>query len=559
MLLFLCACREVDLGVNHDRNIGFTRTEYENSFGRDALTKDQKLQKEPPIPRLSKIVAMPSNPKLNEEKLISISANEDIPIVDLLLEIGRIAGIDIVIDKRIEGETFIEMQNRPLFEVLDRIAEVADLRYTKQMGTIIFEYDDPYLVTYDVNFLNINRSNSSSMSVSSSVLSSGGGAGGNSTASLSSNTPDTFWQDMTSNITQILQSAQSISQQKRFQVSSTSGNSSSSSSSSGGTPVISGGQIGLNKSTGMVSIFTSSKGHTKVKQYLDQLQKKATAQVLIEVKLVEVILNRDFQTGVDLNYITSSGNKVGTNGLSQISAPTFSSSFTTTAGTLTNAVNLLSSFGTTRVLHSPRTMAINNQSTIMTFADNQVYFDISVSATSPVVSGTGQTVVGSNVNVTSSKQTIPVGVILIIQPSIDIEKNEVMLSVKPTMSRIKTTVQDPGFTFSVQQAKATGVPTNSIPVTEVREMDQIVYLKSGEIMLMGGFTERYIDTQEKGIPFLSRIPLIGFLFSRRSETVEMKEIVILIKATVMSDKKEVDEYDKYLFKTFANDPREFNF
>ena len=590
--ILLIGCHNIDLTANHDAEIKFTRIEYEKALSKNAISKEQQISDAPAIPRLSKIVAIPANPNLNEEKLISVSANEDIPIVDLLLEIGRIAAVDIVIDKRIIGETFIEMKNRPLFEVLDRISEVADLRYSQQNGTIIFEYDDPYVATYNINFLNITRTNSSSMHVNTSVLS--GNMNSGSSSSLSSSTDDTFWADMTQNVNQIVNSSLSISNKKRFsKINQTqNGNSTNSggtnnntstpsqvanqgstnspSQSSGqnsGSSLSGSGNISLSKSSGMISVFANSKGHLKIKEYLEDLKMKVSAQVLIEVKLAEVVLNKNFQTGIDLSFFGNVGSngtvKLKTNSLSQITNPAFSASGGSTTQSMTAAVNLLDSFGTTRILSSPRVVAINNQQAILTFADNQVFFDISVSTTAPQTStATGavqNTVVPSILTVTSSPKTIPVGVVLVLQPSIDLEKGTIMLNIRPTVSRIKESKEDPGFNYITKTAGVTDVPANMIPVTSIREMDVVLNMKSEDIMLMGGFTERYTDIKEIGIPIISRIPLLGWFFTKRIEVYETKEIVLLIKATIVNEKTDIQEYDRYFYKTFFNDPRELNF
>ncbi len=564
----------------HDSDLGLTRGQYEKLLSKDALPSEKKDVTHPPIPRLSKIVAMPPVPKIYDEKLISISATDDIPVVDLLLEIGRVANIDIVIDKNITGGLFINMKNAPLLEVFDKIADMADLRYTENNGSFTFEYDDPCLHTYNVNFLNIIRTGSSSMSTSTSVVS--GSLSSGSSSSLGSSMTDSFWADMMIDIQNIMTSSRSVSRLKRYgtaqgtavtatdnsanQSNTPATNSSTATAGASTTGAAAGAagtnvNISLNKTAGTLNIFTNSRGNKQIAQYLEVLRKKVTAQVLIEVKIAEVALTKQFATGVDFSLLNEKLN-VGTQSLSQLSSATFklSTSQTNSQGdAMTGLLNLLDTFGTTKILASPRLTAINNQPAVMTFADNEVYFNISVVTTPAVLSGTGANIISSQVSLTSAPQTIPVGIVLTLQPSIDLDNNTTLLSVRPTLSRIKEMISDPGFDFLTQQNKLTNVPANKIPVTSVRELDSIANMRNGDIMIMGGFTEKSTSISESGVPFFSRIPLIGWLFSKTSKTDSTLEVIILIKTTIITDKTEIPEYDKMFYKSFFNDPREFDF
>jgi type II secretory pathway component GspD/PulD (secretin) len=606
--------------TSFDPELGMSQGEYEDNLTSSVFKEGglKLCQTEAAIPRLSKIVAMPEDPKLHEEKRISISVTEDVSLVDLLLEIGKIADVDIVVDKDVDGSMFLAMKNRPLFEILDRICDMAGLRYSLKDGTIVVEYDTSYIQTYDVSFLAVTRSSSSNMNVSTSVLSGGGGVSGGSSASLSSSSQDTFWTDLTTNITQIINSTKISTKQNSSNFSSNSGNfginqllsggqssqsgqnstggsgSSSASGSASGqsgqnstgaqgsqTGQTSGSQssssgttgnpINLSKSSGMMSIIANKKGHEKIKQYLDEFKKKVSAQVLIEVKMAEVLLSKNFELGIDWSYAKTLAGKtssISTTGLSSTSANIFAMSGSNKNGsgeTITSALNILETFGVTKVLSSPRVVALNNQQLIVTFVDNQVFFEIAVTGTSATTATNGSVVPGT-VSITSTTKTIPVGMVLTLQPSINLKDNTVMLNIRPTISKIIDYKDDVGFDFSAKKYLAdagstASIPSNKIPITSVRELDTTLNMKSEDIMILGGFTEKNTILTEKGVPILSKIPLIKSLFSKKVETITSKEIVFIIKATVLNDgNNDLHEYDKYFYKTFfSNDPREFIF
>lgn len=574
LFAYIASCSKYDPTRGFDSETGMSRNAIESALTRDAMGKDKIEASIPPIPRLSKIISVPSDPKINEEKIVSVSATDDIPLIDLLIEIGRVANMDVVVDKNLSGGLFLNIKNRPLYEVLDRICEMADLRYTEVNGIATFEYDDPYLVTYNVNFLNLTRTSSSSSSVSSSVSS--GGISSGSSASLSTSGTDTFWTDLESNIKQIISSAtQSSDTKRRGNVeniakrsdSSSSSSLSSSSSQSSNQSSSQSTNISLNKGAGTINIYTNSVGHKKIEKYLANVRKRVSAQVLIEVKLAEVQLSKNFENGIDFSYLKNEASKtfsISDAGLSSIGGASgvplaLKLSRTTNDGaSITSALNLLDYFGTTKVLSSPRVTAINNQQVILTIADNEIYFNISMSATAPVMNG-NQIVVGSQATVTSTPVTVPIGIILTLQPSIDPDRDTVMLNVKPTISRLKELKEDPAFTYQIKKANISDVPANKIPVTSTREIDSIISMKSGDIVVMGGFTERNSIQTETGIPILNKIPLIGWFFSRRSDLTTTKEVILLLKATIIGEKNEISEYDKFFYKSFFRDPRELSF
>ena len=104
---------------------------------------------------------------------------------------------------------------------------------------------------------------------------------------------------------------------------------------------------------------------------------------------------------------------------------------------------MLEQFGTTRTLSSPRVTAVNNQQALLSFSENEVYFDISYDQTTT----TGDTG-GTTTNISSEIQTTPIGIIMSILPSIDLKKNEILMNVRPTITTYLSSVEDPAVTLT---------------------------------------------------------------------------------------------------------------
>ena len=122
-----------------------------------------------------------------------------------------------------------------------------------------------------------------------------------------------------------------------------------------------------------------------IKKYLDQVTRRAERQVLIEATVIEVELNDQYQTGVDWTFINNRA--FGDNGGIQISSPfggTFNGFSATTVDNLGDAtvgvisgdwnilsnLNLLDEFGDSKVLSSPKIMAVNNQTALLKVVQN---------------------------------------------------------------------------------------------------------------------------------------------------------------------------------------------
>jgi MSHA biogenesis protein MshL len=71
--------------------------------------------------------------------------------------------------------------------------------------------------------------------------------------------------------------------------------------------------------------------------------------------------------------------------------------------------------------------------------------------------------------------------------------------------------------------------------SNIRESDTVIKASNGEIVVIGGLMQTVITDTESGVPGLRSIPLLGNLFMSKSKTEKKKELVILLKPTVVTD------------------------
>lgn len=577
---------------------------------------------EPPIPDLAEILAAPKPPKLGETKLVSIAVTDDVPMKDVLIELARLADVDIEVDAGITGGISFRAKDRPFNEVVERIADLAGLRFTMKGNVLRVERDTPFVQIYSLDFLNIDRSSQSSVSISTNVLSGGGsgssgsgssdsgssnsngsssGSSGSSGGALNSGSSSSvttkadsdFWKQFEESVKQILTYSQSkrisnvdIAEQTQAKdKAATPGAGGAAPAPAAPAPVAAaaastegkataGSFYILNRQGSTLTISATQKQHELISEFLRKIQSNASAQVLIEAKIVEVTLDNEFQSGIDWTRLGS--DKISfTGNFSTPAAVASSNTGKFNFGTphqlafmkgleLSTVVKLAQSFGTTRTLSSPRLHAINNQEAVLTFAQNYVYFELSVQQTQSASTtvGTGTSTGLNTITVNSTLHTVPVGIILSLQPSINTDTDEVTLSIRPTLSRITGTVSDPAVAFLIAQAKAQGVTvdvTNAVPVIEVRELDSILKLKSGQVMVIGGLMQDISANQDSGLPGISHVPVFGNLFKGVDKQNNTQELVIFIRATIVNSGGNAAQADKTLYEKYTKDPRPIDF
>jgi len=529
-VLSLSAC-ERNLGDFIDSDLKLTREDFRKVLAPQP-PKVVPAKPAPPIPELSPIIGVEELNIPADARLVSLSVDESASIKDVLVALGREAEIDMHIDPEISGKIIFTARQRPFEEVVRRIATLARLRYTMENNVLSIERDLPFYVNYRVDFLSVKRTSKGS------VTTSAGTAGNVSSSALDSESSIDSWQELQQNLEQIIANSSattglSAQQAKTF--------------------------FTVNKQGGMVSVFATQRQHRIVKSYLDKLGASLAAQVLIEAKVVEVSLTRDYETGINWSSLFKTGFNIAAPFGTQVTALAQTSPFptpsTATTGllTITNTgrgrinfiMNLLENFGTVRALSSPRLTVMQNQTAILKVAENKVFFQLEVETTA----ATDNT--PEKKTVTSTILTVPVGIILTVQPSINLETQEITLTIRPTVTRIVSTVEDPGVAI-----ESSNTVTSSVPEVSVQEMDSVVTLASGEVLAMGGLMQDRITSTDKGIPGLSAIPWLGTLFKASDEAIEKIELVILLRATILRDKK-VSSYELDFVRKFGGDRRPY--
>lgn len=459
-----------------------------------------------------------------------------VPVRELLFSMARDAKLNLDIDSDIEGRVTMNAIDQTLPQILERLTRQVAINYTLEDDTLHIRADKPYLHLYSVNYLNMSRLSKGSVEVSTEISSTGtteGGAGNNSSSEVNNVSDNEFWKTLIINFGGI------INEEVKGDEAGNSRN------------------IMVNRETGVVGVRATFRQHRQVQAFLDRVIGGAQRQVMIEATIAEVTLSDRYQAGIDWSMVKMDGLGNITDQVSQNllggnlgSTPFFQITGTNTTSSgenLSATLKALETFGDVKVLSSPKVMALNNQTAMLKVVDNAVYFSIEVT---PEIINAATGVVTSPATISTDINTVPIGFVMSVLPFID-SNDVVTLNIRPTISRIVDTVNDP----NPELAKE-GV-VSSIPVIQVREIESVLKVNNGDTAVIGGLMQDQINKRTTGVPILSSIPFLGSLFSYRDDEYVKSELVIFIRPVVVHEASlngDLKEYRKYLMDDFDAAP-----
>lgn len=511
VLLSLASCQATNPPVKSEGHIQIT---------------EQAASSIPEIVRTAPVLPKPVARKSLETYTVIVN---EVPVRELLFSMARDSDMNIDIDSDISGVVTMNAIDQTLPKILDRLTRQVNINYRIEDGTLHVRKDVPYVHIYSIGYLNMSRASKGEVTVSTEIsstgasLEGGGGGGGNdSSTSVVNTSKNDFWGTLTTNLSALIEEDVK-----------------SSATGKGGSQ-----NIIVNRESGVMAIRATSRQHALVTKFIDKVLSSALRQVLIEATIAEVTLSDHYQAGIDWSVISLSSGSGATQsvlGGNLGIAPFFSANLSQVVGgnQLDVTLKALETFGDVKVLSSPKIMALNNQTSILKVVDNEVYFSIEVT---PAVIDSG--VVTTAAIIQTKFNTVPVGFVMSVTPFID-ENDVVTLHVRPTISRIISTVEDPNPEFA-----AAGV-VSEIPVVQVREIESVLKINNGDTAVIGGLMQDQINKKRTGIPLLSSIPFIGGLFSFQDDEYVKSELVIFIRPVVMHDASltgDLKDYRKYLLE-----------
>lgn len=466
---------------------------------------------------------------------ISLALHEGAPVRSVLTIAAQKLGIAILIDKDIKTTIHYVAQDKPFIQIIDELTQALNLRFHTQGKFLKIEQDTPYPKIYSVHFLKFERESANSMSTSTNIFENNDIGAKNKESNKNGSDSEikvkssiNFWDELENGLKFYLGKA----------------------------------PFTIHKQGGLISIIATEKQHRFVKEYLTQLQKVSNTQVLIEAKVIEVKLKQEFKTGIDWSYINGD-NAIGSgNKKFKIAGDDFQL-MDYKGSNFSFILNALEKFGSLRTVSSPRIVLLNNQTSMIKVAQNSIFFKIDYQTQYLGLlqqPKEGETNERYKILSSSDIKSRPVGFIMPIQACIQKDTNKILLFVRPTVSREAGKINDPAIDFNAKAARIDkdALPKSEIPIIEVREMDSVLQLESGDIRILGGLMEIKSEDTSSGLLKPGALDVAKTAFGKQELKENVFELVILIKATILdNDNDEMDLADQRLQKDFVKDARPF--
>ncbi len=475
---------------------------------------------QPPGPQAR--AAPPADPAPAEPaETYSVSVHK-IPVEQLLFAIGRDAGLDLDLHPGLEGSITLNAIEQTLPQLLARIARQGSVRFELNGRHLVARPDTPFLRTYTLDYVNLSRSMRGTVATSTQIATSGSAmdgrpstAGNASVTQIETRADNHFWETVEANVRAILEDQRRLPGRCTGQAAESCADAS--------------GDVMINRESGVLMVRANARQHAYLRAFLDHIQQAARRQVMIEATIVEVTLADGYRQGIDWTRLGLPGWSVrprGSGDAGAAVAPTLSY----VSGNVDLRLELLETFGTVKVLSSPRLSVLNNQTAMLKVVEEVVYFLVEASTTEYDDRDREKT------TASTTPQSVSVGMVMSVTPQIS-AVGEITLNVRPTISGISGFRDDPN--------PSLGSIPNRVPQIRTREIESVLRLRSGEIAVLGGLMEDKLDHDTGRIPFIGELPLLGEAFTRRDNNVRRTELLIFLRPLLIEDPSTHGDYRGY--------------
>jgi MSHA biogenesis protein MshL len=468
-----------------------------------------------PVPPPAPLVAKPAVP----ERRFSLTVN-NAPASEVFMGIVTGTPYSMLVHPDVTGTLTLNLKDVTLPEAMEAIRELYGYEYEVHGTRIIVPSPAEQTRIYQINSLAMQRRGTSDMRVVSgsiSVTSSGsqnadpGASRSLETSSIKTTTDSRYWKEIEAALKAIVGEA--------------------------GTVVVS-------PQSGTVVVKATPANLHTVEKYLRQTELVGARQVMLEAKILEVRLNDSFQSGINWATLGNGGKiGVGVNGLNPdgtvvvnpigsvdqmltgaipgANGALFGLAFND--GNFGAIINLMKSQGAVHVLSSPRIAATNNQKAVLKVGTDDFF----------VTEITGGTVATLGVPATPPNVVVQPffsGIALDVTPQID-DQDNITLHVRPSVS----TVRENRKRIDLGDLGSFTLPLAS---SSISETDSVVRLKDRQVVAIGGLMSQTYDDSKNRVPLLGDIPVVGQLFGNTSLGSAKRELVVLIKTTLIRDPRD---------------------
>lgn len=488
------------------------------------------------------VVEMPKSGKVGEERFNLTFSNA--PAQQFFMSIASGTRYNMMVHPDVSGAISATLKNVTLFEALDAVRELYGYEYKVDGNRIYIKPLTLQTSIFRVNYLNYNRKGASDIRVTSGSVSDSASTSGTTSGTTSTGTGSTthsldsskisttstsnFWAELKTSLEAIVGSKE-------------------------------GRSVVINPRSGVVVVRAMADELRNVSAFLKATQLSVDRQVILEAKIMEVELNDGFQSGINWagfrtgNHRISGGMLTPQGTLNSSGSISSGTGVNATAGTTLNydgtpaanygsalqgglfglafqsshfaaLISFLETQGSVHVLSSPRIATLNNEKAVLKVGTDEFFV-------TEVTTNTSTTTGSSTTNPTASVkvQAFFSGVALDVTPQIDDDDN-IVLHVHPSVSQVSTVEK----TVKLGST-GSGLGDYVLPLASsaVSETDSVVRGKSGSIIAIGGLMRQSTVSDRSQLPGAGDLPVVGNLFRNTVRATQKRELVILIKPTIV--------------------------
>ncbi|MEO0230530.1 MAG: hypothetical protein ABIL77_03115 [candidate division WOR-3 bacterium] len=427
------------------------------------------LAGEPQIP-----VVNLNNENVSLTKRVSISGR-NVPLLAVMDLISEETGLGYFVDAGLENFSIssINFIETPISQILSFLQDNYDLVYRIEAGKILLKRFDTW--AFDIGLP--AKSYKTSISVGGSVIPQGSLTGAAEIKSEFSGGQADVYSAIEKDIKALLTEA---------------------------------GKFSLNRSTGTLIVSDSAQALKRVKVYVDKIKEAKDKKVRIEVKIMEVSLDNSNSYGIDwriLSNFTLNSSTYMLSASQQTSLTQQAFSIDLRGDRFSTLINFLSTFGKINVVSQPSILLLNGETALLSVGRLLTYWELTAQ-------GAGAQV-GTPV-VYPVQKSILKGVLFSVTPLVSAD-SIITMEITPVLADVSKWET---YEWQGQVLQA--------PSVDIKEAHTILKVKSGESIILGGLITQKENKVERGIPFISRVPIIGHLFKRQEIVKERQELVIVI-------------------------------
>jgi MSHA biogenesis protein MshL len=497
-------------------------------------TKAPELAMLPPL-----TVEMPRHENGNGEPRFDLSV-VNAPAAQVFMAIVTGTRYNMLVGPEVTGTLTVSLKDVTVKEALESIRELYGYEFSISGNRIAIQPNTLQTRVFQVNYLASRRQGATELRVTSSAIAGSGtantststpstggtpvpagtgnssGTNGTTTSRVQTNSDTDFWQDLRTALTTIVAGE--------------------------------GRSVVVNSISGVVVVRAFPGEMRAVEQYLKATKVMVERQVMLEAKILEVRLNEEYQSGINWSTFNGRNNRlsigvvqpggglgpagtgaIGNNSVAAlpgiagaVAASALGGGFVGLAFQTANfaaLLNFLETQGSVSVLSSPRIATINNQKAVLKVGTDELFVTNVTTTTTSTTSGTTATP-------SLTLQPYFSGISLDVTPQID-EDGNIILHVHPAVSTVaeKDKLIDLGTLGQFRLPLAT---------SSVNETDSIVRVQDGNIVAIGGLMTQEQANDSSGLPGTTSSSA-GALLGQRGRSLSKRELVILLKPTVIHD------------------------